>query len=491
MRKYLEIFCMCTCTLHYLQAMSLTECKFWKAIANRNTAVVDNLVSGGYVDVNKKNPKGEPPIEIAAFTADICMFEALSRHANLDINAQSSHSGRTALHIAAARGNLVMVKWLVERGADVNLLDKHAEPPLYFSDKDKSGEVTKYLKENGADESKKKGEISRLGFRPFYKAIALGEVPIVLRMLQDGADPNVIHWCCGKDYTPLYCSVVFNRPAITFLLLQYGASMRDDIMTYANASGNAAVNDILLKRGNFMQMEFPLHVAAEIGNIVKVCELLKMGVDPNGVKLLGEEKLTPLHYAALLNKPAVAKILVEHGAKIVDGNTLIHSPLHFCVVEGNIAVAKILLNAKPGVIYMKDAASQNTLFHLAASSYSEDLLKIIFNMDSSMDVDEPNSEGNTPLMIVTSSLVRSVVTEVITNESFIAHIECINFFMEHGASLNKSNGQAQNPRKFLQTLIDILELEGDHDAWLKEIYAIHGFYTAPINITPYAIEKML
>lgn len=72
-----------------------------------------------------------------------------------DINAQLTDvnaTGWTALMFASTNGNLDLVKYLVSKGADVNLKAKDGTTALSLATKEKNAEIIKVLKAGGAKE---------------------------------------------------------------------------------------------------------------------------------------------------------------------------------------------------------------------------------------------------------------------------------------------------------------------------------------------------
>lgn len=80
----------------------------------------------------------------AASQNSVCELEDLLDKKPWYINKPSS-SGETALHKAAAKGSLDCVKLLVQRGANVNLLDKQGRTPLLIAWENGHFECHKYM----------------------------------------------------------------------------------------------------------------------------------------------------------------------------------------------------------------------------------------------------------------------------------------------------------------------------------------------------------
>ncbi|CAK9253192.1 unnamed protein product, partial [Sphagnum jensenii] len=59
--------------------------------------------------------------------------------------------GDTPLHRAAEKGHLDVVKYLVEKGADVKAANKYGYTPLHWAASSGKLDIVKYLVEKGAD----------------------------------------------------------------------------------------------------------------------------------------------------------------------------------------------------------------------------------------------------------------------------------------------------------------------------------------------------
>jgi len=112
-----------------------------------------------------------------------------------NINYQAVN-GTTALTMAADKGYLDMVEWLLKNGAKINQAMKDGAGPLYFAAYRGHVDVLKCLLQNGAKVDEEKNN----GSTPLHIAAQKGHLKIVECLLQNGADINKAN---NRGFTPL------------------------------------------------------------------------------------------------------------------------------------------------------------------------------------------------------------------------------------------------------------------------------------------------
>ena len=198
----------------------------------------------------------------------------------------------------------------------------------------------------------------------------------------------------------------------------------------------------------------PLKIAAKRGNGEVLEVLLESGANPNfiGKKLPG---FSPLNNAVQFGQFDCAKLLIKHGAHLVDKNmtnTVLHSAaygghahiveylikvvgmdvnqrnnadrtsLFQSITQGHNSVAKVLLHlgADPNVRLGKDS---ETLLHVAVREERKEIVRML--LEAKAKPDEPLKDGATPLMMAVKN----------DNADYIPLI------MAHGITLAKKDNQ--------------------------------------------------
>lgn len=102
------------------------------------------------------------------------------------INTRDVTSGETALHIVTTRRDLTWMRFLIERGANVNARDARGVSPLVIACNLNFTEGVELLVESGArvDDSNNSGET------PLITAVHNRNLPLMRILLKAGADPD-------------------------------------------------------------------------------------------------------------------------------------------------------------------------------------------------------------------------------------------------------------------------------------------------------------
>lgn len=153
------------------------------------------------------------------------IFELLVQHTT-NLNGLDS-SGVGAIHMAVFSKSLAKLRFLLNRGAEVELRTPEGDTALHLASKRKDmAEILKALIAHGAKVGVKNG----IGRMPIHEAAEFGNPNNVIVLIKAGAYLNSVAVDKKRDnfVTPLHLAVRFRHPETTKVLLQYGANPNEE-----------------------------------------------------------------------------------------------------------------------------------------------------------------------------------------------------------------------------------------------------------------------
>ncbi|CAD0026930.1 unnamed protein product [Aureobasidium pullulans] len=221
--------------------------------------------------------------------------------------AEGTMGGRmsTPLQIAASKGHKTILRILLYYGASINA-SSHNDCALEQAVRAANYEIVDLLLKRGAQ------ILTTIKAQCFCRSPLRMAVTPSPYMKENFKRSN-------KQDLALYGAVLKGRRDIVRLLIQGGADV-DNVDPTEPVLGSA------------------LWDAAFAGHKDIVQLLLEGGANPNGTK-----RLRPLVAAAMVNKQAVARIFVDHGADTNAAEGLVDSPLFVAMTEGHEDLARWLL----------------------------------------------------------------------------------------------------------------------------------------------------
>ncbi|KAJ3115700.1 hypothetical protein HDU96_000179 [Phlyctochytrium bullatum] len=147
-------------------------------------------------------------------------------------------------------------------------------------------------------------------------------------------------------------------------------------------------------RGSPVDELEPLHVAANAGRAAMARLLLQRGAKPE--KPTKFRHCKPLHFAAGYGFVDVCKVLLEHGADIWARDLNRNTPLHDAAYYGQVEVCRALLEASVIGIDTKNGFG-DTALHMAADGNYFHVAEILVAMDANKSL--KNAKNETPLDI--------------------------------------------------------------------------------------------
>ena len=285
--------------------------------------------------------------------------------------------GMTALHWAAVRDDLEMLRQLLKHGADVTASTREGGiTPLFLASSNADAAMLEALLKAGADPNTTNGN----GTTVLMQAAAAGNPDAVKVLLEHGARVNATE--SAHKQTALMFAAALNRAQVIRLLIANGADPR--LVTSAREAEKVRVD----QDGHVMyqpptkdtpatgqnKSATPEQTAQALKDAARLeetdLELLGRALGFTSVQFLPSKArprpappvfrrigpqfvggMAALHYAAREGHMDAAQALLEGGADInqVDANKF--SPLVLAIVNGHLDLAKYLLNrgADPNV----------------------------------------------------------------------------------------------------------------------------------------------
>lgn len=287
-----------------------------------------------------------------------------------NVNSQTDH-GITALHIAAASGNVDLAESLVTSNALLEMADKSGKRAMHYAAdaKKNAQKLVRLLLQYRAEVQPQDLD----GMTPLHLAVCASDedhTGAVLLLLQKGADPNAV---TRDGLSPLYLAANSGSTSLVRSLLKYGA----DPNVKVNNEGYTA-----------------LHAAVATGETEMVKILIEVGADVNVTDDTGD---TPLHGAARSENIQMADILIEGGASLNATNTRRITALHRAVLNESTEMAELLLSngAHPN-IHDEDGDTTLTVATMAGDTA---MVELLMDSEYGTKVDVINSRGQTPLML--------------------------------------------------------------------------------------------
>jgi ankyrin repeat protein len=225
--------------------------------------------------------------------------------------------GRTALHYAVEGAHLETAKLLLKKGINVDGHKDFLYTPLHLASDQGLEKMVNLLLSEGANVN-----IQSSSGYPLHRAANGGNTNIILMLLKGGADINAV---TSRGWTPLHQAASSGRYEAAKVLIENGINLNTMDKWGATA----------------------LHWAVRSGDreAEKVALLLlKYGVETNTFAIDGS---TPLLTAVKQGKDKAVKLLLEKGAdnSVKDGTTQ-RTMLHFAGIHGYGEIASSLIKSK-------------------------------------------------------------------------------------------------------------------------------------------------
>jgi ankyrin repeat protein len=276
---------------------------------------------------------------------------------------------KTPLHLALESGHIDIARYLIEKGADINLKDKDKAAPLHNAAYLGNLEIVDLLLNKGAAAL---NEGNFRGQTPLHFACERGYPEVVSRLLDAGADIEARD-VIGR--TPLMTTAMSRNMEVVKILIKTGAdinaTLRRGPATYSTLSvvamyGFTDLVDLLIDKSAAVSkdtLETTLGLAMQGGHPRLFEYVRENGLDLAPLKGKDPGLVFP---AAAGGSPEIMKTLLDHGFALDQKDKDGWTPLHVAAVEGNVKMLEFLI----GKGLDKDARNMKgeTAYHVARAA---------------------------------------------------------------------------------------------------------------------------
>ena len=315
------------------------------------------LIESG-ADILAINKWGQTPFHTMVEKSRLKITDFYLRNFSYDLAnmpTQDEHKS-TALHIAVANDDILMVTYLLEMGVNPNLKNAHEMTPLHIAAENNLKEITTILLEYGADINKFS---NKKNVNALHQAIWADSTDAVSILLDHGGDPNLPQPPGdnrGSYYYPFHAALYRGAPHTAKMLLNAGADPKlrnpkngKTSLMYAieSMSITTVICALEFKNVDTNQTDFKgrnaLYYAIKKSNTpIIVNKLLEHGLSPDKQD---EERMSLLHHIDTFTNSDSADALIK-GSKNLDlQDKNRNTPLHIMVSNGSFPNLERLVEA--------------------------------------------------------------------------------------------------------------------------------------------------
>lgn len=250
---------------------------------------------------------------------------------NIDINHPGT-DGTTALHTAAAKGDLASLSLLLGAGADPDTVDHQRSTPLISAAAYGHAEAVQALLAS-LKKSSRLNRQDRRGYTALTYAAIAGKALIARLLLNHGADPRL---ASRENKPPMIYAIERGHPEVVLALVESGVNPRKKTasgatpLTCAITEGHAELTKKLLGMGIQFPSGWddPVTLAADNGHTIIVDLLHKHGYP---IDKPGPWGRTPLMRASDQGETDTVNLLIALGANLDQSDNQAQSALDHAV----------------------------------------------------------------------------------------------------------------------------------------------------------------
>jgi len=337
-----------------------------EAVEKGDVDIVKKLL-GYKADPNINNDKEMSALHCAVMSDSLQILELILAGATPELLSQKRAGGLTALHDAIKKGDVDVVKKLLEYKADPNVKDDKEKTALHYAIDSRKFQIIELILARATPEllnRKRSG-----GLTVLHDAVEKSDLHVVKNLLERQADPKIQD---NKGKTVLHCAIESRNPEIIKLILEH----TPQLVNQKRVGGMTA-----------------LHDAVEEGDVDVVKKLLEYKANPN---IKDNKERTALHYAMESGSSQIIKLIAEKVTPELDNEKKAGlTALHDAVEKVDLDGIKNLLADKADLNITDD--KERTALHCAIISGNPQILELILEKALPEWVNQKRAGGLTAL----------------------------------------------------------------------------------------------
>ncbi|XP_067652901.1 ankyrin repeat domain-containing protein 50-like [Haliotis asinina] len=364
---------------------------------------VEHILSLNKVDINATNINGQTAIKIAKdwqyeqvvdlleswvtpshtdrniYSAikdgDLERLNRILAAGHVDINMRTGRLNWTLVMVAALQGQSDVVKFLMDRGANVSLVDKYGNNALHWACSSGDLDTVKLILSENMKIINSRGYGSTT---PVMLAAVKGQSDVMKLLLDRGANVslvdvigyNVLHFACiGGNLETV--KLILSQDVID--INSRGNGSRTPVMDAA-WKGDRNMVKLLLDRGANVSLvdetgDNVLHFACIGGNLETVKLILSQ--DVIDINSRGNGSRTPVMDAAWKGDRNMVKLLLDRGANVSLVDETGDNVLHFACIGGDLKTVKLILSLNVIGINSRGCGSRTSVMEAALKGHQD------------------------------------------------------------------------------------------------------------------------
>lgn len=379
-------------------------------------------------NVNSADCDGVGALFLAAVNDNARAVDVLIE-AGANIEVQDSREW-TPLHAASAEGSSYAVAALLRQGANKEKMERRGNTPLHLAAENGRPDVVRVLLRSGADANRRVcGTFSQ------YSAMDLAalhsqkrHLDVLKALAELGGNVNAVD---VDGSTALHVAAKWNKSSAIKVLVAAGADVearqsagRTPLHLAAAGGQSNAVLALTRCKADTSKMDSegrtPLHLAAQLATVVALRALVAGGANINLRSTPEFDEYAALDVAASLGNVDTLEELIRLGADVNATDTDGVSALHVAVKHSQPKTIHALVNA--GADVDAEDGEGSTPLHEAASSSSSETITAL--LENGADTSKATNDNRAPLHLAATHQNHEAVKTLLKNGADI-HLRCV------------------------------------------------------------------